>query len=67
LKPKENRSSFISELSGSGCDGNIAGIQVNAFWTRVTMPPLNGTKRVKVMFDEDYGIGCMSMLEEMRA
>ena len=67
LSAKENQLSFISYLLRDGRDGNIADIQVNAFWTRVAMRRLNGPKKVKVMFPGNYGIGRPLALEEMRA
>jgi hypothetical protein len=67
LSVKENQCLFISYLLRDGRDGNIVGLQVNAFWTRVAMHPLNSTKKVKVMSDGNYGIGRPLALEEMRA
>jgi hypothetical protein len=65
LSVKENQTSFISYLLRDGRDGNITDIPVNAFWTRVAMHPLKGTKKVKVMSPEKLRIGRPLMLEEM--
>jgi hypothetical protein len=67
LSVKENQSSFISYMLRDGRDGNIADIQVNAFWTRVAMRRLNGPKKVEVISHGNYGIGRPLALEEMRA
>jgi hypothetical protein len=50
-----------------GRDGNIADIQVNAFWTRVAMRRLNGPRQAKDMSPGNYGIVRPLTLEEMRA
>jgi hypothetical protein len=67
LSVKENQSSFISYMLKDGRDGNIADIQVNAFWTRVAMRRLNGPRQAKVMSPGNYGIVRPLTLEEMRA
>jgi hypothetical protein len=64
LSAKESQSSFIGYLLNDGRDGNIADIQVNAFWTRVAIRPLNGTRKIKIISDGKYGIGRPLMLEE---
>jgi hypothetical protein len=67
LSAKENQLSFISYLLRDGRAGNIADIQVNAFWTRVAMRPLDGVKNVKVTSHGNYGIGRPLRPEDMRA
>jgi hypothetical protein len=67
LSANENQSSFISYLLRDGRAGNIADIQVNAFWTRVAMRPLKEAKKVKVASHANYDIGRPLASEEMRA
>jgi hypothetical protein len=67
LSTKENQLSFISYLLKDGRDGNITDIQVNAFWTRVAMHPLNGKKNVKAMPHKNDVVDRPLTLEEMRA
>jgi hypothetical protein len=59
--------SLISYLLKDGRDGNIADVQVNTFWTRVAMHPLNGMKNINAMSQGNNGIGRPLRLEGMRA
>jgi hypothetical protein len=48
LSLKENQRSFISYRLRDGREGTITDVEVNEFWMRIALHPLNGIKKAKI-------------------